>query len=143
MTATHVVWVCKRNVPNKPSILLVDDLIYMIDDGGVASCLEAKTGAQVWNERVGGNYSASPIYAGGRIYFSSEEGKTTVLKAGRAFEVLATNHLENGFMASPAASGQALFLRTRTHLYRIESGGVPERNGQTGLNLNFSVRNSG
>ena len=69
---------------------------------------------------VDGGYSASPIWADGRIYFFSEEGKTTVIEAGRRFKVLAENELESGFMASPAVAGRALFLRTRTHLYRIE-----------------------
>jgi hypothetical protein len=75
----------------------------------------------VWTDRIGGSYAASPIYADGRLYFFSQEGKTTVLKPGRAFIPLATNSLADGFMASPAVSGKALFLRTRTSLYRIES----------------------
>jgi outer membrane protein assembly factor BamB len=120
VNSTHLVWKATRNVSNKPSPLLVDDLLFMIDDGGIASCLEAKTGAEVWRERVGGNYSASPVYAEGRIYFSSEEGKTAVIEAGRQFKVLAENQLGDGFMASPAIAGKAFFLRTRTHLYRIE-----------------------
>ena len=74
----QIAWKTKRNAPKKPSLLLVDDLLFGIDDGGVAACLEAKTGAEVWRERVGGNYSASPVCAEGRIYFFSEEGKTTV-----------------------------------------------------------------
>ncbi len=115
-----VAWKSTRNVPNKPSLLLVRDLLFMIDDNGVASCVEAKTGAEVWRERVGGNYSASPVYAEGRIYFLSEEGKTTIIEASRQFKVLAENKLEDGFMASPAIAGKALFLRTKTHLYRIE-----------------------
>jgi outer membrane protein assembly factor BamB len=119
-TRLRVVWKTKRNAPKKPSLLLVSDLLFMIDDGGVASCLEAQTGNEVWRERVGGNYSASPLYAAGRIHFFSEEGKTTVIQAGRQFKVLAENKLGDGFMASPAVAGQALFLRSRTHLYRIE-----------------------
>ena len=116
-----VVWKTKRNVPKKPSPLLVNELLFMIDDGGVAGCLEAKTGAEVWRERVGGNYSASPIYADGKIYFCSEEGKTTIIEAGRKFTKLAENKLADGFMASPAAVDKALYLRTRTSLYRIEN----------------------
>src|SRR2546426_10434896 len=73
----QIAWKTKRNAPKKPSLLLVDDLLFGIDDGGVAVCLEAKTGAEVWRERVGGNYSASPVGAEGRVYFFSEEGKTT------------------------------------------------------------------
>jgi len=116
----QVVWKTKRNVPKKPSLLLMDDLLFGIDDGGVASCLDARTGTEVWRERVGGNYSASPVCAEGRIYFFSEDGRTTVIEAGRKFNVLAENKLDDGFMSSPAIAGEAFFLRTRTHLYRIE-----------------------
>ena len=116
----QLAWKAMRNVPNKPSLLLVDDLLFMIDDGGIATCLTAKTGAEVWRERIGGNYSASPAYAAGRIYFFSEEGKTTIVEAGREFKKLAENKLDDGFMASPAIAGQAFFLRTKKSLYRIE-----------------------
>jgi len=116
----QVVWKAKKNVPKKPSLLLADDLLYGIDDNGVATCWNAKTGEVIWNERIGGNYSAAPLAAEGRLYFFSEEGKTTVVAASREFKKLAENQLGDGFMASPAVSGKALFLRTRTELYRIE-----------------------
>ncbi len=117
---TQVAWKVKRGVPNKPSILLVDDLIYMVNDSGVASCIDAKTGEAVWQKRMGGDYSASPVYADGRLWFFNQDGKTTVLKAGRVFEQVAENQLDDGFMASPAIAGKAFYLRTRTYLYRIE-----------------------
>ena len=116
----QVVWKTKRNAPKKPSLLLLGDLLYAIEDNGVATCWEAMTGTVVWNERIGGHYSASPLAAGGRIYVFSEEGKTTVLATGREFKKLAESQLGDGFMASPAVSGKALFLRSRSHLYRIE-----------------------
>jgi len=121
VTDTHVVWRHKGNVPRRPSVLLVDDLLFMVDDGGVASCLEAKTGNEVWKGRLGGNYSASPIYCGGKVYFFDQDGKATVIKASRKYEVIAVNRLQDGFMASPAVSGHALFLRTKSALYRIEN----------------------
>jgi outer membrane protein assembly factor BamB len=121
VTGTHVAWKATRSVPLTASPLLVDDLVYMVSDDGIATCLEVATGKEVWKRRLGGNYSASPIYADGRLYFSSQQGKTFVLRPGRSFEVLATNALDSGFMASPAVSGKALLLRTKTHLYRIES----------------------
>jgi outer membrane protein assembly factor BamB len=120
VTQTHVVWRVTKGVPNKPSLLLIGDLIFMINDVGIVTCLEAKTGQEVWKSRLNGAYSASPIAAGGRIYVFSEEGKATVLEAGREFKVLAENVLDDGFMASPAVDGNALILRTRTHVYRIE-----------------------
>jgi outer membrane protein assembly factor BamB len=115
-----VVWKSKRSVPKKPSMLLVDDLLYTMEDGGIASCLEAKTGREVWRERLGGNFSASPIVAGEHLYFPNEEGKTYVIAAGREFKKLAENTLGDGFMASPAVAGRGLYLRSKTHLYRVE-----------------------
>jgi outer membrane protein assembly factor BamB len=120
VTATHIVWRVTRGVPNKPSLLLAGDLLFMVNDVGIVSCLAARTGEMVWRARLEGSYSASPVWAGERVYFFSEEGKTTVIEAGRAFRVLAENHLDSGFMASPAIDGSAFFLRTRTHVYRIE-----------------------
>jgi outer membrane protein assembly factor BamB len=121
VTASHVVWKLRKNVSRKSSPILVDDLIYMVDDGGVASCVEAKTGKLVWRERLGGQYSASPIAAEGRIYLFSHGGPATVIAPGRTYQPLAVNKLDAGFMASPAVSGKAIYLRTKTHLYQIEN----------------------
>lgn len=118
---SQIAWRGDRNVANKPSLLLIDDLLYMIDDGGIASCIEAKTGKEVWRERVPGNYSASPICADGRIWLCSEHGEVVVLATGREFKKLAENKFDGGFMASPAVSGKALFLRSKTDLYRVEN----------------------
>ena len=82
--------------------------------------MEAKTGNVVWSQRVQGNYSAAPIFADGHIYVASEEGKVAVLAPGREFKLLAENKFADGFMASPAVSGKALYLRSKTHLYRVE-----------------------
>ncbi|HQM51081.1 MAG TPA: PQQ-binding-like beta-propeller repeat protein, partial [Candidatus Hydrogenedentes bacterium] len=122
ITDTHVAWrVAGKEVPKQPSPVLVGELIYMVSNEGIASCVDALTGEMVWSERIGGNFMASPIYADGRIYASNMQGETTVMKAGRTFEILAENRLESGCLASPAVSGKALFLRTKTHLYRLES----------------------
>lgn len=130
VTDTHVAWKIEGAiVPEEPSPILVGDLLYMVSGQGAASCIEAGSGRILWTEQIGGNYESSPICAKGgakggaedRIYFFSTQGKTTVLKAGAEYEVLATNRLEEGFMASPAVSGNSLFLRTKTHLYRIEA----------------------
>lgn len=124
VTDTHVAWKLKAGVGKYASPLLVDGLIYTAADESFVTCAEAATGKVVWTERIGGKYAASPIYADGRLYFFSQDGTTTVLKPGRTLEVLATNKLDAGFMASPAADGKALYLRTRTHLYRVEDGAV-------------------
>jgi len=120
VTDTHVVWRAKTHVGRYASPILVDGLFYSAAEESFVSCLDAASGNIVWAERIGGNYEASPIYADGRLYFFNQQGTTTVLKPGRTCEVLATNTLADGFMASPAAAGKAFFLRTRSHLYRIE-----------------------
>lgn len=118
---THVAWKVERIGAKLPSPLLIDGLLYFTSVDGFATCLEAETGTQVWKERLGGTYAASPIYGDGRMYFFNQQGASTVLKPGRTYEVLATNKLDIGCMASPAVSGKALFVRTKTHLYRIEN----------------------
>jgi outer membrane protein assembly factor BamB len=120
ITDTGVVWKCKTHIGQYASPLLVDGLIYTAAEENYVTCIEAATGQVVWTNRIGGKYAASPIFADGRLYFFNQQGTTTVLKPGRTFEVLATNTLADGFMASPAASGKAFYLRTRTNLYRIE-----------------------
>jgi len=115
-----IAWKAARGAPNKPSMLLADGLLYMINDSGVVTCLDATTGAEVWRSRVPDSYSASPILAAGRIYFFSEDGRATVIETGRAFKVLAESTLDDGFMASPAIDGRAIYLRTKSALYRIE-----------------------
>ena len=91
----------------------------MVSDGGIATCLDAKTGADLWQERLPGDYSASPLLAGGRIYLSNRDGVTTVLQPGREFKSLATNRLDGRIMASPAPIEGGLIYRTDSHLYRI------------------------
>ncbi len=121
VTDANIVWRTSRMVPQVPSPVLVDDLLFMLNDAGVVTCLEAASGRQVWRERLEGDFAASLLYADGHVYCFSREGVTTVLKAARNYEVLATNVLDSGFMASPAVSGRTLFLRTKEALYRIES----------------------
>lgn len=120
VTDTAVVWKLRTRVGKYASPILVDGLIYTASDESFITCLEAATGENIWTERVGGKYAASPIYADGRLYFFNQEGSALVIKPGRSLQVLATNTLANGCMASPAVSGKALFVRTKTHLYRIE-----------------------
>lgn len=118
-TESNVVWQHSRSVPNTPSMLVVGDEIYFVSDNGVASCLDAHTGEVHWTKRLGGNFSASPIVAEGRIYFTSEEGKTYVLRQGVEYDLIATNDLGERTFASPATIDGAIFIRSESHLWRI------------------------
>lgn len=124
VTATNILWRVSRGSPRMSSPVQVGDLVFMVTDSGIASCLEAATGKEVWQERIEGGYSASLLYANERLYCFSQDHDTLVLRPSRKFEVLAKNNLDEGFMASPAVSGNALYLRTRTQLYRVEEGAV-------------------
>ncbi|MEW4529782.1 PQQ-binding-like beta-propeller repeat protein [Maioricimonas sp. JC845] len=128
---TNVLWKVDKQVPGRPSPILVDGRIYFVHERGVATCVDAETGEIVWRDRMGGNYSASPIAVGNRIYFSSEEGKVTVIEATDEYRILAENQLDAALMASPAVAGDSLFLRTATHLYRFDApadGRISARN---------------
>jgi outer membrane protein assembly factor BamB len=120
VTSTHIVWSEPKTMPSKPAPLLIDGLLYVFNDRGVATCMEAATGEVIWQERIGGNYSASPVFADGRVYVFSEGGEATVLQPGRQFRQIGKNSLDEGCLASPAVADGALFVRTRTHLYRID-----------------------
>ncbi len=120
VSASSVAWRVPRGAPQKPSLLLLGDLLFMGNDSGIVTCLDAKSGAELWHARIPDTYSASPVAAEGRIYFFSEDGRTTAIEAGRTFKTLSESRLDDGFMASPAIDGRAFYLRTRTALYRIE-----------------------
>ena len=120
VTETNIIWRNPRGTPRMPSPVLVEGLIFMVSDSGIGSCIESATGKELWQERLGGEFAASMLNADGRVYFFNQTGTSVVLKSERTHEVLATNKLNDGFMASPAVLGKALILRTKTHLYRIE-----------------------
>lgn len=123
VTKSHVAWQYPRAVPLTPSPLVVDDELYMVSDNGVATCLDAKSGKLNWQQRVGGNHSASPVWADGRIYFLSEEGESTVIAPGKEYRELAKNSIGERTLASMAISGKAIYLRGEQSLYRIEKSG--------------------
>jgi len=115
-----ILWKWTKGAPLKPSVMVVDGLIYFTSDGGIARCLDEKTGEQQWQTRLVANSSASPIYAHGLIYFFDEHGKCAVIRPGKTFDLVAENQLDGRILASPAVSGNALFIRTDSAIYRIE-----------------------
>jgi outer membrane protein assembly factor BamB len=120
VTASHVDWKFSKAVPARSSPLLVGEKLYMVNEAGVVSIVHARTGEGLGQERLRGPFSASPIHADGRLYFFNEEGAGYVVEPGDAWKLVATNRLDDGCMASPAAVGKSLFVRTKTHLYCLE-----------------------
>jgi len=123
VTDTHVAWKLDKGAPLDPSPLLVGDELYIVSDPGFASCVDAKTGKVHWMERLGGAYSASPLFVAGNIYFQTEDGVTFVVKAEKTYTQVAKNEIKGRTFASPAPIEGALFLRSDTQLYRIEADG--------------------
>jgi outer membrane protein assembly factor BamB len=119
ITSTHVAWRVPTGGPYVSSLVHYQGLIYMSTDNGILSAVDAKTGARLWQERVGGTFSASPIAGDGKIYFLSEGGETIVIRAGRTFELVSRNRLDGHFVASPAASGGRVFLRADDRLFAV------------------------
>ena len=118
VSGSHVVWTSTRGNPYVPSAILVGDYYYLVDDHGIGTCLNAANGKLLWRKRFGGDFTASPVAADGRIYFTNEVGSTLVLRADTdKYEELARNELEQPVFASPAISGGRLFMRTATHLW--------------------------
>jgi hypothetical protein len=121
VTASHIAWEQKKGVPTQPSLLYLKPYLYAITDGGIATCYKADSGEIIWQERVGGNFCASPVYADGRIYFLNEAGETSVIESGPIFKVVARNSLREKCQASMAVSQGRLFVRTEKNLFCISS----------------------
>lgn len=119
VSKTNFVWEQTKSVAMIPSMAFVEHLLYSVKEDGVLQCLDAKDGSIVYRQRLEGTYSASPVYADGRIYFTSDDGNTTVVAPGREFKQLAYNELHEPTQASMAVSAGRLFLRTQDHLYCI------------------------
>ncbi len=119
MTLTGVKWQQNKNVPEVPSPLYYDGRVYMVKNGGIATCLDAKTGEVLYRERLGarGAYFSSPVVAQNRVYVASGDGVVTVFKTGDEFEVLARNDLGESISATPAVVEDKLYVRTEGNLY--------------------------
>jgi outer membrane protein assembly factor BamB len=121
VAATHVAWRHNKFVPLTSSVVAVNGLAFMVSDAGIAACTEIATGKLLWKKRLGGNFSASPIAASGRVYFPNDSGVCYVLAAKPEFEQLAKNDLGEPILASFAVTGDALLIRTASALYRVEA----------------------
>jgi len=119
VTETHIAWESPADVPKIPSMLYVKPYLYLVTEAGVAKCFKAATGKVIWRQRLGSRFSASPVWADGKIYFLSEKGTTTVIADGAEFKVLAENKLNETCKASPAVSQGNIFIRSDKHLYCI------------------------
>jgi outer membrane protein assembly factor BamB len=122
LTDTHVLWAYERAVPEVPSPLLYDGVLYTVKDGGILTALDAKTGELLRQARMQGamdKFFSSPVAAGGRIYLASESGKMAVLKPGADWEVLAVNDFAEPAYATPAIADGRLYIRVASALYAI------------------------
>jgi outer membrane protein assembly factor BamB len=119
VTQTHVAWKYVGPTPDAASPVVAKGLVFLANNAGIAICIDAKTGQEVWKERLAGAFRATPLVAGGRVYFFGKDGKTSIVEASREFSVVGGGDLGEDVMASPAVAGNDLILRTKTHLYRI------------------------
>ena len=118
VSESRVIWRNTRGAPFVPSAIVAGNQYFLVDDSGVATCLDLKNGKRIWQKRLPGRYTASPIAAAGRVYFCNESGETIVLKAGaKEFTRLARNKLGEPIFASPAISQENLYIRTPRNLY--------------------------
>ncbi len=123
VSETHIAWQQTKAVPLKPTGIVVGRAVYLVDDRGIFSCMALEDGELLWQSRLGGNFSATPLYADEKLYCFDEEGKCHILLPSADEDektFLPVNELDAGALASPCAQDGVLFVRTKTHLYRIE-----------------------
>ncbi len=116
---SHVRWRVATAGPYVPSLVHYQGLLYRANDAGIVSAIDAATGERIWQERIPGLYSASPVAGDGKIYFVSETGQTIVLEAGRKLNIVARNQLKARIMASPAIARGRLFLRADDRIIAV------------------------
>ncbi|MEZ6115035.1 MAG: PQQ-binding-like beta-propeller repeat protein [Pirellulaceae bacterium] len=114
---SHVAWTLEKG-PHNPSAIVVGNEVYVVNDKGIATCLDIASGKEHWQKRLGGNFSASPLYADGKLYFLNEEGETTILRPGTTYDEIAVS-LNERTLASIAPLDGGLLIRGETHLFRI------------------------
>ena len=119
VTNSHVAWRAGRQIPRNPSPLLAGELLFVISDNGICTCFDAITGKTHWQQRIGGNYSASPVLANGHVFVLSHEGKITAIPASRERKELKTSRATDELKASPAIVNSSVILRSGSKLYRV------------------------
>ena len=121
VTKTNTVWTTAKSVAKKSSQLVIGDRLYMVSDKGVVSCMDPDTGVALWQERIKGAFSASPIFDGEKVFAFSEDGAIYVFRPDDAkFVLLGKSKLGDGFKASPAVVGNQMIVRSFSHLYCID-----------------------
>jgi outer membrane protein assembly factor BamB len=119
-TATSVVWkYSKKTTPDAASPVVANGLVFLANNDGLATCIDAANGKELWKERIGDKFRATPLVANGKIYFFTKDAQAIIIEASRELKVVQRNDLNEDMTASPAAAHGSLFLRTREHLYRI------------------------
>lgn len=121
VTDTHVDWIVDKSIAKTPSLIATADILLLVSDDGIAVCIEQDSGELVWKQRLGGGFSASPILVGDRLYLTNEAGLTTVLRAGRTYEPLSENDLQERTLASAAVADGAIYMRTANAIYRLQA----------------------
>ncbi len=117
--AAEEVWRIERSVPHIPTALVVDHLIYLWNDQGIVTCAKNQTGEVLWNERVSGEITSSPVRAGDKIFCAAKDGKVTVIPANGKFEILAVNDLKEQCFSTPAIANGRMYFRTADHLIAV------------------------
>ena len=123
ITASHVMWDHEKRNASEACSIIVGDRLFQITRGGIVTCVNAKTGADVWEDRLQGQHLPSPILVGDKLIFGNDRGEVNVVRAADKFEIIKTNTFSGGaddkITASPAVADGALFIRTKTHLFKI------------------------
>ena len=120
ITETHIQWKETKRMPPRASPIIIKGLLFVVDRNGYISCIEAKTGKSIWQKRMKGRFSASPILANNLIYFFNEDTVCTIIKPARELEIVAENKLsDDKLMATPAFDENSIYIRTEKKLTRI------------------------
>ena len=120
ITETHIEWKETKRMPPRASPIIIKGLLFVVDRNGYISCIEAKTGKSIWQKRMKGRFSASPILANNLIYFFNEDNVCTIIKPTRELEIVAENILsDDKLMATPAFDENSIYIRTEKNLTRI------------------------